>query len=66
MYRLRVTTIIDDDEYGNGGSYTQEDRYYGPLSEILSRLCYPWLDGVAFAVYQKQSDESWLLYYHSI
>lgn len=66
MYRLRVTTRENEDESGDGGNLVTEDRYFGPLTEVLSRLCYPWLDGVAFAVYQKQSDGSWLLYYRSI
>jgi hypothetical protein len=61
MYRLRITEYNDEET-----ALIQSDRYFGPLSEVLSRLCYPWLDGIAFAVYQKQSDGTWLLYYHSI
>jgi hypothetical protein len=65
MYRLVVTTWENENEYGDGGELVTTDRYFGSLSEIISRLCWPWLDGIAFGVYQKQNDGSWLLYYHS-
>ncbi len=61
MYRLIISEYNDDET-----AIIQSDRYFGPLSEVLSRLCYPWLDGIAFAVYQRQPDHSWLLYYHSV
>ena len=63
MYRLMVgiEPVDSDDE-----PFHVEDRYFGSLSEVLSRCCYPWTDGNSFAVYQKQTDGSWLLYYHSI
>lgn len=67
MFRLMVAEIENEDEYGDGGDQVTRDCYFGSLEEILSRLCYPWLkDAIAFGVYQKQSDGSWLLYYHSI
>lgn len=62
-YRLMVAIEpVDETEL----PASVEDRYFGSLSEVLSRCCWPWTDGVSFAVYQKQSDGSWLLYYHSI
>ena len=66
MFRLMVITWENDDEYGNGGNAITEDRYFGSLEEVVSRLCYPWLDGFAHGIYQRQADGSWLLYYHSI
>lgn len=65
-YRLVVAVVENEDEFGDGGELLNEDRYFGSLSEVLERLCWPWLDGIAFAVYQRQVDSSWLLYYHSI
>jgi hypothetical protein len=65
-FKLRVLSWENEDEYGDGGNLTEKDRYFGSLPEILSRLCWPWLDGLVFGVYQRQDDGSWLLYYHSI
>lgn len=36
-YRLRVTSWENEDEYGDGGNLETRDRYFGPLSEVLSR-----------------------------
>lgn len=66
MFRLMVTAWENDNEFGEGGNPVTSDRYFGSLADITERLCYPWLDGFAFGVYQKQTDGSWLLYYHSI
>lgn len=66
-YKLRVTTWENENEHCEGGNTEEKDRYFGSLDEVVSRLCYPWLEGaLAHAIYQKQSDGSWLLYYHSI
>ena len=65
MYKLVVTSWENDDEYGQGGNLETKDRYFGSLSEVLERSN-DRIDGIAFAIYERQTDYSWLLYFHSI
>jgi len=64
MFRLVITEWEGDNEYAEGGAPVTRDRYFGALEEVLYRLSF--VGGLSHAIYERQSDRSWLLYYHSI